>query len=220
MLRARLAETGWTPDRERTVVFRPATWRPRFEGNSAALSVLRDLSPDEVANRGQVRRADIAQLSRAVDATDPDSVIRLFVATMMWGSGTTNGRGPRYTAAALDDPRLIPSLVDTRQLVLDGEPGEAYVRFRSRGVGPAFFTKWFWASGIGHSLAPPLILDARVWASLGALGWDSRQAAGSTKWSDRYAAYLDCMERWASSSLPGIETAEDLEQVLFRWAGR
>jgi len=113
----------------------------------------------------------------------------------------------------------MPSLVRTREMVLGGDPGEAYVSFRSTGVGPAFYTKWFWAVGLDRNLNPtPLILDARVWASLGALGWDSRESAGSRRWKHRYPAYLTAMEGWASN-LPDVKGAEHLEQMLFQWAG-
>lgn len=200
--------------------FRPATWR-RWVGHSpVARSVLEQFAPSETSDGGVVDRDDLVRLSHACDAGDEDRLVRLFVATMLWGSGTSNGRSPRYTAEALDDSRLVPSLAATRELVLTGDPGQAYVTFRSRGIGPAFYTKWFWAAGLDRDLSPtPLILDARVWASLGALGWDSRESAGSRRWKDRYPAYLAAMERWAGSELPGVRNAEHLEQMLFRWAG-
>jgi len=220
LLRELLRDTTHQRNTPRVHEFRPGTWRPWLEHDGTAVAVLTDYSGDEIPNRGQVSRADLSQLSQRIDATDRDSLVRLFVATMLWGSGTSNGRAPRYTAAALKDERLVPSLLETRQMILDGSPGEAYVSFHCDGVGPAFFTKWFWAVGLGQNLEPtPLILDARVWASLGALGWDSREAAGSRRWRQRYVAYLDAMQKWSGSDLPGIETAEQLEQVLFQWAG-
>jgi hypothetical protein len=219
-LRSEITSSDLRPDMERSHPFRPSTWRPWLSGSAAALSVLDDFATDAVAAGGRVNRRDLVDLSRAVDERQSDSLLRSFVATMLWGSGTTNGRGPRYTCAALEDDRLIPSLVRTRQLILDGDAGGAYSSFLSRGIGPAFFTKWFWVAGLDRGLDPtPLILDARVWASLGALGWDSREAAGSRRWPQRYVAYLQSMERWANADLPGIDTSEQLEQVLFTLAG-
>lgn len=201
--------------------FRPATWRPWIGGVAAANSVLEEFAAEETSSGGQITREQLDQLSRACDSGGQDDLVRLFVATMLWGSGTSNGRGPRYTAAALEEGSgLMPSLARTREMVLGGDPGEAYVSFRSKGIGPAFYTKWFWAVGLGRDLSPtPLILDARVWASLGALGWDSRKSAGSRRWKDRYPAYLAAMEGWASN-LADVNDAEHLEQTLFQWADR
>ncbi len=124
---------------------------------------------------------------------------------------------PRRPAQALARVRFVAS---TQEMILNGDPGQAYVSFRSKGIGPAFYTKWFWAAGLAQDLSPtPLILDARVWASLGALGWDSRQSAGIRRWRDRYLAYLNSMEGWTGSDLPGVNDAEHLEQMLFQWAG-
>lgn len=204
---------------ERKHPFRPATWRPWVRDDVVASSVLEEFATDETSTGGQITRKQLVDLSRACDSGDPDDLVRLFVATMLWGSGTSNGRGPRYTAEALNDPRLVPSLTSTREMVLNGDPGQAYAKFRSSGVGPAFYTKWFWAAGLERELGPmPLILDARVWSSLGALGWDSRTSAGSRRWKDRYPAYLTAMEGWAND-LPGVNDAEHLEQMLFQWAG-
>lgn len=219
-LRERFRQAGPLDNPERAHEFRPATWQRWLENNPAAMSVVEDHSDNEGKHGGKLTRADLLQLSTQADSNDQESLIRLFTATMIWGSGTSNGRGPRYTQAALDDPRLVPSLIDTRQMIHESDPAAAYKRFRSEGVGSAFFTKWFWAVGLGKNLHPtPLILDARVWASLGILGWNSREAAGSRRWALRYVAYLEAMDRWAASGLPGVTTPEQLEQRLFHWRG-
>lgn len=218
-LRQRLGDVR-RPDVVRAHEFRPETWRRWIGHCASASSVVDEFRMSDAIASSQVSRADLASLSAAVDESDTESVLRLFVATMIWGSGTSNGRGPRYTAAALDDERLLPSLVKSRHLILAGDPAGAYASFRSRGVGPAFFTKWFWAAGLDQDLDPmPLILDARVWASLAALEWSSRDAAGSNRRAKRYVAYLESMGRWVAAGLPGVATAEQLEQVMFRWAG-
>lgn len=209
-----------TPNPVRAHEFRPGTWQRWMDGSPAAMKVVDGYVTADSSAGGRISRADLASLAATIDDEDHDSLVQLFVATMIWGSGTSNGRGPRNTAAALGDERLVPSLVDSRQLILDNKPAEAYTSFRSRGVGPAFFTKWFWAVGLDRQLDPtPLILDARVWASLKALGWDSRRAAGSARRAKRYTAYLESMERWTAACLPGVATPDQLEQVIFLWAG-
>jgi hypothetical protein len=196
----------------RSVAFNPATWR-RWLTDSDATSILEDFQ-----GAAAIERADLVKLaSEARSGADGDRV-RLFVATMIWGSGTTNGRGPRYAHAALADSRLVDCLGGSHALCHDMKFESAYASFELSGVGPAFFTKWFWASTLGAELAlVPLILDARVWRSLGSLGWDSRVAAGSRHWGDRYVAYLEAMRRWSNE----IEvSAEELEWLLFTRAGR
>lgn len=207
------------PDPVRAYDFRPDTWHRWVCDSPAALAVVDHHSSEEPRVGGRPSRADLASLSAVVDESDVDTLLRLFVATMIWGSGTSNGRGPHNTAAALSDGRLVGSLRTTRGMILDGDTAGAYASFRSRGVGPAYFTKWFWAVGLDRNVEPPgLILDTRVWASLETLGWDSRAAAGTMRRAERYVAYLEAMGRWAAA-LPGLASAEQLEQALFSWVG-
>lgn len=216
-----LLETGLTlPDDVRAYGFRPDIWRRWVGDVPAASSVIDDFETDDAPAGGQIGRRDLVSLSAAADESDIDSVVRLFVATMIWGSGTGDNRGAWRTASALADDRLLPSLTSTRRLILGGDPVAAYASFRGSRVGPSFFTKWFWAAGLDRALDPtPLILDEQVWASLGALGWDSRVAAGSRRRAKRYGAYLESMRRWAAA-LPSVTTVEQLEQILFESAGR
>lgn len=196
----------------RAVSFNPATWR-RWLTGADAVSVL-----DDFEDAAMIDRDDLVKLASAARSGGAAAQVRLFVATMIWGSGTTNGRGPRYTYAALEDSRLVECLYDSHALCHAMKFDSAYTSFVVRGVGPAFFTKWFWASTLGADLAlMPLILDARVWRSLGSLRWDSRVEARSRDWGDRYVAYLEAMHRW-SSELDA--SAEELEWVLFTRAGR
>ncbi|CAL9485525.1 hypothetical protein [Streptomyces sp. enrichment culture] len=204
---------------QKPVRFRPETWRSRLESHGAAhvldlgVGCANGASGDRLISRG-----DLAHLRDRVGDDDPDSLRDLFVAVMIWGSGTTNGRGPRYTEAALSDARIPTVLRTTREAVRDGDLSEAYRQFALQGVGRSFFTKWF--AAVDDRDAPcdrALILDDRVFHSLNALGWTSWKAAGTRHWPTRYAAYVSSMHGWASSL--GV-TADWLEWLLFYLNGR
>ncbi|MEV4340125.1 hypothetical protein [Streptomyces sp. NPDC049590] len=206
-------------DREQKPVrFRPETWRRWLEPYGAThvldagVGCTGGASGDRLIGRG-----DLARLRDRVDGDDPDSLRDLFVAVMIWGSGTTNGRGPRYTGAALSDPDRTTVLRATREAVREGDLSGAYQRFVLKGVGRSFFTKWF--AAVDDREAPSeraLILDDRVFRSLNALGWTSWQAAGTRHWPTRYAAYVSTMHDWASAT--GV-TADWLEWLLFHLNG-
>jgi len=136
---------------------------------------------------------------------------------MIWGSGTTNGRGPRYAEAALSDTRMPVVLRTTLQAVRSGDLSGAYGQFALNGVRRSFFTKWFAAVDDRDARCDrALILDARVFHPLNALGWTSWQAAGTRRWPPRYATYVRSMHGWASSlNVP----ADWLEWLLFHLNG-
>lgn len=213
-----IAQRRLRPDPQRLVKIHPQTWI-KWLGISGSQSGLPWLNTAEHVQ--VIGRADLVGLSQAAEADrSGDNLRRLFIAVMMWGSGTTNGRGPRYTAKALADGRIDETLAQTQRLVLDDQAEDAYTRFRLGGIGPAFSTKWFWAAGLDHRLRlRPLVLDARVWASLGELGWNSKVASGSNRRNLRYRAYLAALKDCASQGLAGVKNAEDIESLLFRWAG-
>ncbi|KAB2591490.1 hypothetical protein F5983_16360 [Streptomyces arboris] len=198
--------------------FRPDTWRPRLEPFEAG-HVL-DIGKESTSGRRgdrELGRDDVTAL-RSHAGDDPAGLRDLFVAVMIWGSGTTNGRGPRHTYAALSDARLKDVLRDTHASVRSGNLEAAYTRFTLNGVGRSFFTKWFAAlDDRGPDADRALILDARVFRSLNALGWTSREAAGVSHWPTRYAVYVSTMHTWAREL--GV-TAEWLEWLLFDVNGR
>ncbi|MEV6114926.1 hypothetical protein AB0L59_21010, partial [Streptomyces sp. NPDC052109] len=129
---------------QRPVRFRPETWRSRLESHGAAhvLDIGVGCASGSSGDR-LISRDDLAHLRDRVGDRDPDSLRDLFVAVMIWGSGTTNGRGPRYTESALSDARMPTVLRTTREAVRDGDLSEAYRQFALKGVGRSFFTKWF-----------------------------------------------------------------------------
>jgi hypothetical protein len=161
-----------------------------------------------------ITRGDLVAEGERVDWDNDDDVRRLFVLTMAWGSGKTNGRGPRNTAAALATDGATDTLRLARTHLSAGEIPAAYDLYRQlRGIGPSFHTKWIWLVGRLVGTVPrPLILDARVWCSLRALKWNSLEAAGGDRrYSHRYVAYLQACQQWAGTK----HSAEDVEFTLF-----
>lgn len=142
----------------------------------------------------------------------------LFVATMMWGVGTGDGRGPWRVAQGLRTEGALDTIVATAALVREGDAAGAYRRFtRTPGrldrIAGSFFTKWLWIAGVGHDLVPePLILDDQVRASLLALQWRS-DVRGNLK---EYLAYLEQAAQWAVLSGVGPEM---IEEALFEAGG-
>ena len=165
-----------------------------------------------------IRRQELGDMAEkawaAGTGTDRSSIEHVFVLTMMWGSGTTNGRGPRYTKEALSTGTVADVLTTARSLLAGGNIPDAYdLHRRLPGVGPAFFTKLLWVLGQTVDISPaPLILDSFVWKSLGSLKWNSQTAAGgSRRRGDRYLAYLQACEAWAGEQF----SPEDVEYTLF-----
>ncbi|MCC0580203.1 8-oxoguanine DNA glycosylase OGG fold protein [Streptomyces californicus] len=202
---------------QKPVRFRPGTWHPRLASHAAA-HVL-DMGVESLgkpASDRLIERGDLACI-RDLAGDDPDGLRDLFVAVMVWGSGTTNGRGPRYTEAALSDPRLPRVLRTTRHAVRSGDLSGAYRQFVLSGVGRSFFTKWFAAVDDREATCErALILDNRVFRSLNALGWSSWKAAGTRHWPTRYTTYVSAMHVWASEL--GV-TPDWLEWLLFHLNG-
>jgi len=182
----------------------PTTWDkyPRIKGATGGLP-------------SSIKRSDLSESASNTNWMDDSSIERLFVHTMAWGSGTTNGRGPRYTDQALAQGHVGETLRKARALLQDGHPGAAYhLHKKISRVGPAFFTKQLWAIDTQLDSADQcLILDARVWSALGKHNWNSIDAAdGSRRWADRYVAYLRACARWADDA---EAKPEDVEFTLF-----
>jgi hypothetical protein len=161
-------------------------------------------------------RVDLMKLvPDAFSENDHQLISELFIKTMMWGSSTTNGRGPRYTSKALSDGKLVATLIKVREFLMKSDIPSAYDLHRQiPGVGPSFHTKLLWLIGSDiERLDPrPLILDELVWKGLGAVGWSSVRAAGTLRRGRRYLAYLGFCVQLASES--GC-TPEDIEYSLY-----
>ena len=161
-------------------------------------------------------RVDLMKLVPvAFSENNHQMISELFVKTMMWGSGTTNGRGPRYTSKALKDCDLAEILIEVRGLLLMSRISDAYDLHRQiPGVGPSFHTKLLWVIGSDiEDLNPrPLILDELVWKGLGAIGWSSVRAAETLRRGRRYIAYIKFCQQLVSDT---EHTPEDIEYSLF-----
>ena len=161
-------------------------------------------------------RNNLKQLvTGAFKDNDPQLISELFVKTMMWGSGTTNGRGPRYTNKALSGGKLVATLIKARELLMKSDIPAAYDLHRQiPGVGPSFHTKLLWVIGSDiENLDPrPLILDELVWKGLKLMGWSSIQAAKTLNRGRRYGAYLDQCSLLATQHSC---SPEDIEYSLF-----
>ena len=166
-----------------------------------------------------ISRSDLkAEAALIFQRGDMIGLPKLFVKTMMWGSGKTNGRGPRYTASALRHSDITQLMKEIHEDILNGKIEDAYGHHKKiRGVGPSFHTKLLWVVGsaIGNKPLTPLILDERVWAGLKKIGWNSRKAAGSRDRGKRYRAYLSACDLWAKRNNC---SQEDIEFTLFELA--
>jgi hypothetical protein len=220
----------------RPVDVRTATWRPWLrdggshrpksycppcdEGRHAvALDVLDNLAPEVPGTAdARITRRDLLQYSGRLEDGD-DALVRLWVATMIWGAGTSNGRGPWRTAQGLADGPLVGVLRDTADLVRTDRISDAFRAFRVRGCGVAFFTKWFWTVSLAAPVgARALILDKRVVDCLNRMHRVSG-IRGRAWWRD-YPGYLDEVDAAVtriSSRYPGID-AEKVEYLLFERA--
>jgi hypothetical protein len=161
----------------------------------------------------------------ATEGSGPEANLRLFVAVLVWGRGTSNGRMLPHMVRALGAANRDLVLKATAVAATERRLAGAYDGWTLPGLREGFFTKWLWASGT-RSLKPgpvPLVLDSRVWRSLNnGLGWNSLIAAQSFSWSDRYAAYCETIARWAAglSEEGRMVSAEDLEFGLFYANGK
>lgn len=137
----------------------------------------------------------------------------LFVKTMMWGSGTSNGRGPRYTNQALESGFVAKGMSDIRKCLRDSNVIAAY-QVKIPGVGESFHTKLLWVVGSAvRELTPkPLILDSRVRAGIQRLPVSDRnrltRIRGAAK---RYIEYLAFCREWVGED----GEPEDAEYTLY-----
>ena len=174
------------------------------------------------------RRVSIADLKKLAESGVSNRV--LFVAVMMWGRGPKNGRLMPKFAMVSTAVSFEETLQLTREMITVGKPVEAYQAWIDsgiKGIGEAFFTKWFFVCGLDsqRQVLQSLVLDKRVWKSLAAIGWSSQRQTGLKYRKDpagAYGAYLEAMSYWASELSDGSVTISPLqvEQFFFRKSGK
>lgn len=179
--------------------FYPASWTKTLSGCEYLRPVL-----GACATPGVITRADLAAISRGVSESQRPAE-HLFLATMIWGFGT-RGYGPYRTEKMLKDLKGRTRLTKTIEHLKQGEIIKAYDGFHVTVCGPAFFTKFFYAVGLGAALDPmPLVLDSVVMASLQDLEQDGELDAAQLvrghstvhRFSEGYARYVELLNGWA-----------------------
>ncbi|MFI1415695.1 hypothetical protein ACH4Y0_38125 [Streptomyces sp. NPDC020707] len=198
------------------------------------------LAPTSAGGDAAVSRAEVA--SAVADALRREALQEALVATYVWGKGkrgTPGGSGPStlHKILAFDglDTALATAVTALRK---HGAP-QAYAALQGQvpGLGPAFFTKFLYFTGIALPPAHeprPLILDRvlsrRLRSIAVAVGRESRHdvdgSVAAWVWSDsswsahRYQVYLSFMHAAANQLAEGNSwpsgTAPDLlECALF-----
>lgn len=182
----------------------------------------------------KLTRGDLFQLGRqaSADPSDDEALLALLWNTLAWGTGRSQRGNRRRIDAVLDPERRehnVALLQTAAAGARDGRPADAYralVRRGGaaiRGLGPAFFTKFFYFASEGTPGTRCLILDARVARHLAQdAGWRSLPHRGnnySYNWyADTYLSYCELLERWAAeaSREGGTEISPDeIERALF-----
>lgn len=171
------------------------------------------------AEPGVISRRDLASIGQAV-ANAQTPAHTLFLATMIWGFGKV-GYGPHRTQRMLENLQGRSRLDTTIRLLCEGRLSDAYEGFRVTMCGPAFFTKFFYAVGLGLNLEPlPLVLDSRIAAALRLLQADDALDAAQfvrgrrtvTPYAEGYVRYSALMDMWAAEL--GCR-ADAIERLLF-----
>jgi hypothetical protein len=222
------------------VRFRPSSWDNVLAASQTGItSLLRDdryteaydgRSPSLPGDRTTTRAAVVAACS-AMNLDDTSQVLRAFVLTMAWGSGTTGSRGLRNTAAALTDVQRAHAMLSDSARILrrstaisGGDLRKAHAGFVLPGVRQAFFTKWFtFAGDVRGRPWQPLILDSRVYTTLNCtLDVGTVSLAGSRIRAARYQAYVDTIYKWAHAlAAEGLAVdGQRLEWILFAHNGQ
>lgn len=166
----------------------------------------------------------LARFSVAARGND-DDLVRLWTSVMIWGYVTDN-RGPSKigTALSVGKAELVKRLrnslnrIDTPNLLNAhrgcGRLGVSYLPQ----IGEPFFTKWFWAAGLGNPGLPemPLTFDSRVRARLTKLGgpWIPVGRIAPEKRYVDYCELLTAVAGHLQPTFPGLNP-EQIEYALY-----
>ncbi|MFK0173516.1 hypothetical protein ACIQU5_32515 [Streptomyces sp. NPDC090306] len=216
-----------------TVRYTPGRWAQITPWPSA-------LEPASAEGDAVVSRAEVG--TAVSDALRREAFTEALVATYVWGKGkrgTPGGSGPSALHKILALDRLELVLADAVTALCEHGATAAYAALQGQvpGLGPAFFTKFLYFTGMALPGVPgmrPLILDRvlarRLRWMAAAVGRESKYdpdgSIAAWVWSDgnwtphRYGVYLafmhaaanqlSAMEGWPSDSAPDL-----LECALF-----
>ncbi|MFJ8988814.1 hypothetical protein ACIRQH_00260 [Streptomyces sp. NPDC102279] len=198
------------------------------------------LAPTSASGDAAISRAGVT--SAVADALQRDAFREALVATYVWGKGkrgTPGGSGPATLRKILAFEGLDRALATAVAALSEHGAPQAYAALHQQvpGLGPAFFTKFLYFTGI--TLPPahgprPLILDRvlsrRLRRMAAAVGRESRHdvdgSIAAWVWSDsnwsthRYQVYLSFMHAAANQlaqggTWPSGATPDLLECALF-----
>lgn len=198
------AIAGSDPSLQAKMKPHPKPWRNRHPNDQDVNWVLSQY-PDGID------RNDLALLAGA-GLNTPAARRRAFVATIMWGTGTTNRYQGRHEAL-LNDPRLPEALAASVDHLGEQRHLEAFRTMDPlTGITYRFHTKWLWVVGRALETHPlPLVMDNRVWMSLEGLHWPGiAQRQGMPQ---RWHTYL--VDAASVAGLVGV-TPEHVEYWLFK----
>jgi hypothetical protein len=198
------------------------------------------LAPTSAGGDAAVSRAEVA--SAVADALQREAFREALVATYVWGKGkrgTAGGSGPSTLHKILAFDGLDTALAAAVTALREHGAPQAYAALQGQvpGLGPAFFTKFLYFTGIAVPPARgprPLILDRVLSRRLRQLatavgresGHDVDGSIAAWVWSDgnwsphRYRVYLAFMhaatdQLTAESSWPSGAAPDLLECALF-----
>lgn len=190
---------------------------------TAARAASRGLTMRDPGRRGadhEIDRPRLLELSVAAARGNERRCVTLWVAAMMWGSGTLNGRGPWRTAEGLAHPDLGTLLVESHRCVRNGDLSGAYTLAQDiPGSGEATFTKWLWAAGLAFDdpQQGALIFDGMVRSGLATL--DIKPGRTGDGYADFVSVMHAAAERLRATGFEHV-TAERLEWLLGSGVGR
>ncbi|RAM38328.1 8-oxoguanine DNA glycosylase OGG fold protein [Arthrobacter globiformis] len=197
-------------------------WLEQMHDRPEVLAILGQL-PDRV-DRQTIREAAMSELTSG-------RVLSAFVPAMVWGWGTTSGRGALRTRWILTEtvdrsvppaslpvlPSVSDRLEDAVQSARQAGAEEAYRLLNNEGAikhfGRSYFTKWLYFVSAQESPDDPKaapILDDKI------AGWLANEASVLLdKKTASYAKYLDLLACWGQ---PYGRSRVQVEKAIFKLA--